>query len=40
MASIIAQFAQYDNDVRTGRTIVGMTAAASNGRWIGHTYLT
>lgn len=33
MENVLAAFAQFDNDVRSERTIEGMRAAASFGRW-------
>jgi site-specific DNA recombinase len=33
MENIVAAFAQFDNDVRSDRTIAGMEAAAKEGRW-------
>lgn len=33
MESILASFAQFDNDVRSERTVVGMKAALAAGRW-------
>lgn len=33
MGGILASFAQFDNNVRSERTIAGMSAAAQQGRW-------
>ena len=33
MENILAAFAQFDNDVRSERTVEGMRAAACRGRW-------
>ena len=36
MENILASFAQFDNDVRSERTIAGMKAAIETGRWTFH----
>jgi site-specific DNA recombinase len=36
MENILASFAQFDNDVRSERTIAGMKAAIEGGRWTFH----
>ena len=33
MEGVLAAFAQFDNDVRSERTLAGMKAALSLGRW-------
>lgn len=33
MEGILAAFAQFDNDVKAERTVVGMKAAIDRGRW-------
>jgi len=34
MQNIIASFAQYDNDQKSQRTLIGMKQAVKEGRWI------
>lgn len=34
MEGVLASFAQFDNDLRSDRTIVGMTEAAKAGKWV------